>query len=103
MSTTPIGASVTPGSFPMGPLVMERYAPRGGVVMQGTSAELIAEKWDISREDMDAYAVESHKRAATATAETASVAFSPASTSVSLVSTLPLAAGVPASATLPPF
>lgn len=37
--------------------------------MQGTSAELIAQKWGITREDMDAYAVESHKRAATATAE----------------------------------
>ncbi|HWJ97451.1 MAG TPA: thiolase family protein [Acidimicrobiales bacterium] len=69
MSTTPMGASVTPGSFPMGPKVMERYAPRGGVVMQGTSAELIAQKWGISREDMDAFAVESHKRAAAATAE----------------------------------
>jgi acetyl-CoA acyltransferase len=69
MSTTPMGASVTPGSFPMGPKVMERYAPRGGVVMQGTSAELIAQKWGITREDMDAYSVESHKRAATATAE----------------------------------
>ncbi|WP_421118068.1 thiolase family protein [Aquihabitans daechungensis] len=69
MSTTPMGASVTPGSFPMGPKVMERYAPRGGVVMQGTSAELIAQKWDISREDMDAYAVQSHQRAAAATAE----------------------------------
>ncbi|HEX2574744.1 MAG TPA: thiolase family protein [Aquihabitans sp.] len=63
MSTTPMGASVTPGSFPMGPKVMERYAPVGGVVMQGTSAEIIAKKWDISREEMDAYAVESHKRA----------------------------------------
>ena len=69
MSTTPMGASVTPGSFPMGPKVMERYAPVGGVVMQGTSAEIIANKWDISREDMDAFAVESHKRAARATAE----------------------------------
>src|SRR5690606_10223310 len=61
--------SVTPGSFPMGPKVMERYAPRGGVVMQGTSAEIIANKWDISREDMDAFAVQSHQRAAAATAE----------------------------------
>jgi acetyl-CoA acyltransferase len=69
MSTTPMGASVTPGSFPMGPKVMERYAPRGGVVMQGTSAELIAKQWGITREEMDAFAVESHKRAATATAE----------------------------------
>ena len=66
MSTTPMGASVTPGSFPMGPKVMERYAPAGGVVMQGTSAEIIANKWDISREDMDAYSVESHRRATAA-------------------------------------
>ena len=66
MSTTPMGASVTPGSFPMGPKVMERYAPVGGVVMQGTSAEIIANKWGISREDIDAFAVESHKRAASA-------------------------------------
>ena len=69
MSTTPMGASVTPGSFPMGPKVMERYAPRGGVVMQGTSAEIIANKWGLSREDLDAYAVQSHQRAAAATAE----------------------------------
>ena len=69
MSKTPMGASVTPGSFPMGPKVMERYAPVGGIVMQGTSAEIIAKKWDISRDDMDAFAVESHKRAAAATAE----------------------------------
>lgn len=66
MSTTPMGASVTPGSFPMGPKVMERYAAVGGVVMQGTSAEIIANKWDISREDMDAFAVESHRRATAA-------------------------------------
>ncbi|MEZ5203156.1 MAG: thiolase family protein [Acidimicrobiales bacterium] len=69
MSKTPMGASVTPGSFPMGPKVMERYAPRGGVVMQGTSAELIAAKWGLTREDLDTYAVQSHQRAAAATAE----------------------------------
>lgn len=69
MSTTPMGASVTPGSFPMGPTVMERYAPRGGVVMQGTSAEIIAKKWGLSREELDAFAVESHRRAAQATDE----------------------------------
>jgi acetyl-CoA acyltransferase len=69
MSTTPMGASVTPGSFPMGPKVMERYAPRGGVVMQGTSAELIAAKWGLSREELDAFSVQSHQRAAAATAE----------------------------------
>jgi acetyl-CoA acyltransferase len=69
MSTTPMGASVTPGSFPMGPKVMERYAPRGGIVMQGTSAEIIAAKWGLGREELDAYSAQSHQRAATATAE----------------------------------
>src|ERR1700716_862668 len=69
MSTTPMGASVTPGSFPMGPRVMERYAPRGGIVMQGTSAELIADKWNLSREDLDTFSAESQARAERATAE----------------------------------
>ena len=69
MSTTPMGASVTPGSFPMGPKVMERYAPVGGIVMQGTSAEIIARKWNLTREDLDAFSVQSHQRAAAATAE----------------------------------
>jgi len=48
---------------------MNRYAERGGLVSQGEGAELIAEEWGISREDLDAYAVESHHRAARATAE----------------------------------
>ncbi len=69
MSTTPMGASVTPGSFPMGPRVMERYAPRGGLVMQGTSAEIIADKWDLSREDLDAFGARSQQLAEQATQE----------------------------------
>ena len=38
-------------------------------VSQFRAAELIAEKWDISREDMEAFAVESHERALRAHAE----------------------------------
>jgi acetyl-CoA C-acetyltransferase len=38
-------------------------------VSQFRSAEMIAEKWDITREDMEAYAVESHERALRAQAE----------------------------------
>jgi acetyl-CoA acyltransferase len=38
-------------------------------VPQGISAELIAEKWNLSRDDLDAFSVESHKRAARATDE----------------------------------
>jgi len=36
-------------------------------VTQGISAELIAERWEITREEMDALAVESHRLAAAAT------------------------------------
>lgn len=38
-------------------------------IPQGLSAERIAERWDVSREEMDALAVESHRRAAKATEE----------------------------------
>jgi acetyl-CoA C-acetyltransferase len=38
-------------------------------VTQFHAAELIAEKWSISREDMEAFALESHRRALQATAE----------------------------------
>ena len=61
--------SVTPGSFPMGPRVMERYAERGGLVMQGISAEMIADKWGLSREDLDAFAARSQQLAEQATNE----------------------------------
>ncbi|MBV9664891.1 MAG: thiolase family protein [Actinobacteria bacterium] len=69
MSTTPMGASVTPGSMPFGPQVMARYAPVGGLVGQGISAELIADKWDLSREDLDAYGARSQQLAEQATSE----------------------------------
>ena len=69
MTTTPMGASVTPGSFPFGPKVIERYAEVGGLVPQGISAELIAEKWGLSREDLDAYGARSQQLAAQATEE----------------------------------
>jgi acetyl-CoA acyltransferase len=42
--------------------LLDRY----DFVPQGISAELIAERWEISREEMDALAVESHRRAARA-------------------------------------
>src|SRR5213078_650500 len=51
MSTTPMGASITPGSIPFGPSVMARYAPAGGLVPQGIGADMIADKWGISREE----------------------------------------------------
>ena len=66
MSRVPMGASFLPGSLPFGPKMLERYPH---LVPQGISAELIAEKWNISREDNDAFSVQSHQRAARARSE----------------------------------
>jgi acetyl-CoA C-acetyltransferase len=46
---------------------VERYGTRE--VSQFRSAEMIAEKWDCTRDDMEAFAVESHERAIRARAE----------------------------------
>ena len=70
MTRTPMGSSVVRElGMPFGPRVMERYAERGGLVNQGISAEMIADQWAISREDLDRYSLGSHQRAARATAE----------------------------------
>jgi acetyl-CoA acetyltransferase family protein len=62
MSRLPIGSNIATGGNPFPPTLMEMYP----MVHQGLSAEMIAEKWDISREEMDAYGLGSHKRAAAA-------------------------------------
>ena len=71
MSTTPMGASVTPGSFPFGPVVMERYAEvehygKKGMQGQGIGAEMIADQWGLSREDLDELSLRSQNNAARA-------------------------------------
>jgi len=68
MTRVPMGASVADGKygFPFGPMMTGRYPD---LVPQGISAELISEKWGISREANDAFSVQSHKRAARATEE----------------------------------
>jgi acetyl-CoA acyltransferase len=70
MTRVPMGASVMSGpGLPFGNKLNERYAPVGGLVPQGISAELIADKWNISREELDAFSVQSHQRAARAIEE----------------------------------
>ena len=71
MSRVPMGSSVSDRNygFPFGPRVQTRYAPEGGLVGQGISAELIADKWNISREDLDAFGVRSQEFAQRATRE----------------------------------
>src|SRR5436853_3426966 len=69
MTRVPMGVTMNGPGLPFGPKMMERYQAVGGLVPQGISAEMIADKWNLSREDMDAFSVESHKRAARATEE----------------------------------
>jgi len=70
MTRTPMGSSIVRDlGFPFGPRMMQRYAERGGLVSQGESAELIAEQWGISREELDEFAVRSHRNAARASDE----------------------------------
>ena len=74
MSAIPISAAMLVGQqygfstpFAESPGWLARYGDQE--VSQFRSAEMIAEKWDISREDMEAFALASHQRAATAAAE----------------------------------
>ncbi len=70
MTRTPMGSSVVRDlGYPFGSRMMQRYAERGGLVGQGESAELIAERWNLSREALDEFSVRSHQRAARATDE----------------------------------
>lgn len=61
-----VTAQQGPG-VPFGPKMLERYDH--GLVPQGLSAEMVAEKWDISRVELDVISLESHQRAARATEE----------------------------------
>jgi acetyl-CoA C-acetyltransferase len=74
MSQIPISSAMTAGQ-PLGfddPFTgsdgwVKRYGTQE--VTQFRSAEMIAEKWDLSRDEMEAFAVESHERAIRARAE----------------------------------
>jgi acetyl-CoA acetyltransferase family protein len=55
MSRVPMGSS--------GGDLSDKLLERWEIVPQGISAELIAEQWGLSREELDAYSYESHRRA----------------------------------------
>ena len=68
MTRIPMGITTQQGpGFPFGPKMLERYDH--GLVPQGLSAEMIAEKWGTSRAELDRVSFESHTRAARATEE----------------------------------
>ncbi|GAA1059448.1 thiolase family protein [Agromyces bracchium] len=63
MSRVPLGSSAA-GADPFGTRMRARYPE--GLVSQGVSAELIAQKWGFSRDELDAFAGRSHELAAAA-------------------------------------
>ncbi|GHO52660.1 thiolase family protein [Ktedonobacter robiniae] len=67
MTRVPMGSSSQGPGAPFGPQMKARYDNK--LVHQGISADLIAQKWELSRAELDAYSLESHRRAARATAE----------------------------------
>ena len=68
MSRVPMGISALPGSDhrPYSAKVLERFGVE--TFSQFTGAELIARKWGFDRAQLDAYALQSHRRAAAAIA-----------------------------------
>ena len=63
MSRLPIGSSTATGGHPFPPSLLEMYP----LTHQGISAEMIAAKWEIPREELDEYSLHSHQLAAAAT------------------------------------
>src|ERR687897_3028833 len=61
MSRVPMGSN--------GGDLSSKLLDRWQIVPQGISAEVIAQEWGLTREELDAYALESHRRALAATDE----------------------------------
>ncbi len=60
MSRVPMGSNLGPEGWGA---INEKIGERWPIVPQGISAEVIAEEWGLSREQLDAYSFESHRRA----------------------------------------
>jgi len=67
MSRVPMGSSMANGGVPFPQAFLDRYD--GVFPNQGVGAEMIAEKWGLSRQQVDEYSVASHEKAAAARAE----------------------------------
>jgi acetyl-CoA acyltransferase len=65
MTRVPMGSSVGKDvGFPFGPKMLARY--EGQTINQGIGAEMIAERWGLSREQLDQFSLDSHEKAAAA-------------------------------------
>lgn len=69
MTRVPMGATFSNGpGLPFSNSMLHRYSETG-LVPQGISAEMIAERWKLTRDDLDSLSAQSHQRAATAQRE----------------------------------
>ncbi len=69
MTRTPMGATIVKDlGFPFPQSMQDRYAD-SGLPPQGIGADMIADEYGITREDLDEFAAESQRRAAQATEE----------------------------------
>jgi acetyl-CoA acyltransferase len=65
MTRVPMGSSLgKDAGFPFGPKMLARY--EGQQINQGLGAEMIAEKWGFSRQQLDEFSLASHEKAAAA-------------------------------------
>ena len=68
MTRVPMWANAPEASAAYGPRFRERYdLPSDVLIDQGLSGELVAERWELGREELDEFALSSHRRAAAAT------------------------------------
>jgi acetyl-CoA acyltransferase len=65
MTRVPMGSSAQTQGFPFSERLTARY--EGGLVPQGISAEIIAERWQLDRETLDRFGARSHELAGRAT------------------------------------
>jgi acetyl-CoA acetyltransferase family protein len=68
MSLVPMGASVLVKDVgqPFPRSMEDRYADDGGLQPQGIAAELVAQRWGLTRDELDRYGLQSQQRAARA-------------------------------------
>jgi acetyl-CoA acyltransferase len=70
MTRVPMWANTPEPSAAYGPRFRERYdLPADLLIDQGLSGELVAERWELGREELDEFALASHRRGAAATEE----------------------------------
>jgi acetyl-CoA acyltransferase len=67
MTRVPMGSSAQTAGWPFTERLMSRY--EGGLVPQGISAEIIAQRWELTRDELDRFGARSHELSGRATSQ----------------------------------